>query len=101
MKYSTSKKLIDKVHHFINIKKYRLLDAFLGRAGTFYGWGRKKSGLRAVKLAKKHHTSFVLLEDGFIRSLGLGVNSSPSFSLVEDDVGIYYDATSPSKLKTY
>jgi capsular polysaccharide export protein len=65
----------------------------------FYGWGRKKSGQMALKLAKKHNTSFVLLEDGFIRSLGLGVEGSPSFSIVEDDVGIYYDATTPSKLE--
>ena len=66
---------------------------------VFYGWGRKKSGLKAVTLAQKHRGSFVLLEDGFIRSLGLGVTGSPSFSLVEDDVGIYYDATVPSRLE--
>lgn len=41
----------------------------------------------------------MLLEDGFIRSLGLGVNGSPVFSIVEDDVGIYYDATVVSKLE--
>jgi capsular polysaccharide export protein len=52
-----------------------------------------------MELAKKYDTSFVLLEDGFIRSLGLGVDGSASFSLVEDDVGIYYDATTPSKLE--
>jgi len=38
-----------------------------------------------------------LFEDGFIRSIGLG--DSQSFSTVEDDVGIYYDATVPSKLE--
>jgi len=31
--------------------------------------------------------------------VGLGVDGSPSFSFVEDDVGIYYDATAPSKLE--
>lgn len=99
MKYSTSKKLTDEVDYFISIKKYGFLDTLLKRFGIFYGWGRKKSGLSAVKLAKKHHTSFVLLEDGFIRSIGLGINGSPSFSLVEDNIGIYYDATVPSKLE--
>ncbi|ECL6624829.1 capsular polysaccharide biosynthesis protein, partial [Campylobacter jejuni] len=34
-----------------------------------------------------------------IRSLNLGVENSPSFSMVKDDIGIYYDATMPSKLE--
>ena len=99
MKYSTSQKLIHSTKYFLNINYYNLLLRLLNKKGTFYGWGRKKSGLYAVKLAKKYDTSFVLLEDGFIRSIGLGVDGSPSFSIVEDDVGIYYDATAPSKLE--
>ena len=31
--------------------------------------------------------------------MGLGVKGSPSFSIVEDDIGIYYDATAPSRLE--
>ncbi|ELS4975906.1 capsular polysaccharide biosynthesis protein, partial [Campylobacter jejuni] len=50
-------------------------------------------------LAKKYKAKFILLEDGFIRSLNLGVENSPSFSMVKDDIGIYYDATMPSKLE--
>ncbi len=98
-KYSFSKKLIKNTKFFLTIKHYTLLDKLLQKKGTFFGWGRKKSGMRAIELSKEHHTSFVLLEDGFIRSLGLGVKGSPSFSIVEDDVGIYYDATAPSKLE--
>ncbi|HBD9005570.1 TPA: capsular polysaccharide biosynthesis protein, partial [Campylobacter jejuni] len=49
--------------------------------------------------AKKYKAKFILLEDGFIRSLNLGVENSPSFSMVKDDIGIYYDATAPSKLE--
>ena len=99
IKYSTSTKLVQNTENFLNIKYYNLLDKVQNKSGVFYGWGRKKSGLKAMKLAMKQNTSFVLLEDGFIRSLGLGVNASPSFSLVEDDVGMYYDATQPSKLE--
>jgi capsular polysaccharide export protein len=65
----------------------------------YIGWGRKKSGFQAVENAKKHNTSFCLLEDGFIRSIGLGVDKWESFSIVKDNVGIYYDATAPSKLE--
>ncbi|EEP1957324.1 capsular polysaccharide biosynthesis protein [Campylobacter lari] len=65
----------------------------------FVGWGRKKSGLKAIELAKKYNVNFFLLEDGFLRSLNLGIDNSPSFSIVKDEVGIYYDATAPSKLE--
>jgi capsular polysaccharide export protein len=99
MNYSPSRKLIKSIKNFLNIIYYSFADNLLQKKGLFYGWGRKKSGQKAVALAKKYNTPFVLLEDGFIRSIGLGVDGSPSFSLVEDDVGIYYDATSPSKLE--
>ncbi|MBF7043714.1 capsular polysaccharide biosynthesis protein, partial [Campylobacter volucris] len=65
----------------------------------FLGWGRKKSGFKAIKLAKKYNCKFLLLEDGFLRSLNLGIENSLSFSIVKDDVGIYYDATAPSRLE--
>ncbi len=99
MNYTTSKKLIKNTKNFLYISYYSFFHKLFKRKGIFYGWGRKTSGLNAIKLAKKHNTSFILLEDGFIRSLGLGVDNSPSFSLVEDNVGIYYDATYPSKLE--
>ena len=65
----------------------------------FKGWGRKKTGRFALWCYKKFRGTVTLQEDGFIRSVGLGVNGSPSFSLVEDDIGIYYDASSSSKLE--
>lgn len=99
IKYSTSHQLIKNIKYFYTVKHYNLLNILPSRNGIFYGWGRKKSGLKAEQLAKKHNTSFVLLEDGFIRSLDLGINTSPSFSLIEDNYGIYYDATMPSKLE--
>jgi len=68
-------------------------------SNSFVGWGRKRSGLQAIENAYNSKLSFLLLEDGFIRSLDLSVNGSPAFSIVEDDVGIYYDATVPSKLE--
>jgi len=61
------------------------------------GWGRKKSGFKALELALKSNGSFLLIEDGFIRSIGLGEDEA--FSIVKDDKGIYYDATVPSRLE--
>ncbi|EAJ3837923.1 capsular polysaccharide biosynthesis protein, partial [Campylobacter jejuni] len=99
MKYcSTSKKLITNVKNFYTIFLYKK-NLKINKDDLFFGWGRKKSGLKAMNLAKKYNTKFILLEDGFIRSLNLGVENSPSFSMVKDDIGIYYDATMPSKLE--
>lgn len=39
------------------------------------------------------------LEDGFLRSVGLGADLTRPTSWVVDDVGLYYDATRPSKLE--
>ena len=39
------------------------------------------------------------LEDGFLRSSGLGADLVRPLSLVIDDIGIYYDATGPSRLE--
>ena len=40
------------------------------------------------------------LEDGFIRSVGLGANCVPPLSVVVDFGGIYFDPTTPSDLET-
>jgi capsular polysaccharide export protein len=39
------------------------------------------------------------IEDGFLRSSGLGADLVRPLSLVIDDIGIYYDATGPSRLE--
>lgn len=41
------------------------------------------------------------VEDGFLRSRGLGAELVPPLSLVTDDLGIYYDPTRPSRLERF
>lgn len=41
----------------------------------------------------------VRVEDGFLRSRGLGAELVPPLSLVTDDLGIYYDPSRPSRLE--
>ena len=60
------------------------------------GWGRKPSGQRAVALARLTRRPFVLLEDGFLRSVA---RSEPPRSLLIDPVGVYYDAGRPSLME--
>jgi capsular polysaccharide export protein len=43
--------------------------------------------------------STVRLEDGFLRSNGLGAKLTPPMSLVTDETGIYYDPRHPSQLE--
>lgn len=63
------------------------------------GWGRKPSFARAQIYAKKNGRACVCLEDGFVRSLGLGKAGYPPLSLVIDKTGIYFDALQTSDLE--
>ena len=61
-------------------------------------WGRKPSATKAMAEASKSGKPILTLEDGFIRSVGLGADDPP-LSLIVDDLGIYYDASQPSRLE--
>lgn len=61
-------------------------------------WGRKPSARRAERLARERSLPLWRCEDGFLRSLALGPDGPP-WSLVLDDLGIYYDAQAPSRLE--
>ncbi|AXT48547.1 MULTISPECIES: capsular polysaccharide biosynthesis protein [Chromobacterium] len=63
------------------------------------GWGLRSSARRARAFAQQRGLPYIALEDGFLRSLGLGVNGEPPVSLLIDELGIYYDATRPSQLE--
>ena len=94
MYYSTSIRLIQrraknykKYHPLIYIPNFSKKLALLDKNAIFLGWGYKKSGIEAMQMPK-----YLLLEDGFIRSIGLGVQGYPAFSIVEDENGMHYDA---------
>ena len=81
-------------------KQRRLLALFLDdipTTKTILFWGKKHPNRR--KLAKISNLSLLNLEDGFLRSPGLGVAGCPPYSIVYDDIGIYYDTTRPSRLE--
>jgi capsular polysaccharide export protein len=64
------------------------------------GWGQRTTAVRARNFARRYDLPFIALEDGFLRSCGLGVDGAAPLSLVMDDIGIYYDATQQSRLET-
>ncbi|EEB83099.1 capsular polysaccharide biosynthesis protein [Roseobacter sp. GAI101] len=47
------------------------------------------------------HGDAMRVEDGFLRSRGLGADLIPPLSLVCDDLGIYYDPRQPSRLEEW
>lgn len=83
------------------LPEYRLLCGAVGdiaRADDVLAWGRKPSALRAKAAADAAGLPLITVEDGFLRSVGLGAEDPP-LSLVVDPLGIYYDASSPSRLE--
>lgn len=60
-----------------------------------------ETGARRMTWASKAAPgeSAIRVEDGFLRSRGLGAELIPPLSLVCDDLGIYYDPTRPSRLE--
>ena len=47
-----------------------------------------------------HPMAVIRVEDGLLRSRGLGAKLIPPLSLISDDLGVYYDPTHPSRLET-
>ena len=66
--------------------------------GKFLLWG-KKHAKREYWIRSFLKRPIVYLEDGFLRSLGLGVADWPPFAMVADDLGIYYDTSRSSRLE--
>lgn len=53
-----------------------------------------------IAQADQQHTPLVRVEDGFVRSVGLGSNLVPPSSVVVDHSGIHFDPQGPSDLET-
>lgn len=70
------------------------------RVNAIIGWGLKATADRARRLAVRQQVPYIALEDGFLRSMGLGVRGYAPHSMVVDHQGIYYDARHPSDLET-
>lgn len=98
---------IPNLEHFlpdcriIRIPSWRKKLGNKAKVDQIIGWGLRPSAVGARAYAQKHQLPYIALEDGFLRSLGLGVKGYPPFSLVYDDVGIYYDTTCPSRLEKF
>jgi len=68
------------------------------RGGRIVVWASREPDGLAERCAAQG-AELIRMEDGFIRSVGLGANLSPPCSLVLDRTGIYYDPGRPSDLE--
>jgi capsular polysaccharide export protein len=62
-------------------------------------WASREDDLLAPACARAEGRPLSRVEDGFLRSRGLGARLVPPLSLVQDDLGIYYDPTQESRLE--
>lgn len=77
----------------------RALDYAARHQGAVAIWpSRVSDGMAAAAAAKK--VPLVRVEDGFVRSVGLGSNLVPPSSVAVDRRGIHYDPAQPSDLET-
>lgn len=61
-------------------------------------WANRRTD-KMVRKCERVSVPLLRMEDGFLRSTGLGSELTPAASLVLDDIGIYYDSTRPSRLE--
>jgi len=93
------KKEICFVNPFLKKNYFRLaVKKGLDKEATVYIWGKKEFPL-VEAYAKEHGLELYRVEDGFIRSVGLGSDLTQPYSLVVDSRGIYFDPTQTSDLE--
>ncbi|WP_085994365.1 beta-3-deoxy-D-manno-oct-2-ulosonic acid transferase [Oceanobacillus senegalensis] len=64
----------------------------------FMVWGYPQDD-ELILYAQKHQIAIFRMEDGFVRSKGLGSMHTPPYSICIDNRGMYFDATQPSDLE--
>lgn len=78
----------------LHLAKKKKMDA----SSHIFIWG-KKEFQEIEKFAEENKIKITRVEDGFIRSVGLGSDLTQPYSLVVDKEGIYFDPTHPSELE--
>ena len=88
----------DYAHRHLSVPQFLRWDSARAEPARVLVWGRKPPDSKLERVLKRHQIT--RMEDGFIRSVGLGSNFTAPRSLVIDQEGIYFDATGPSALET-
>jgi capsular polysaccharide export protein len=70
----------------------------LGESDRVAVW-RSRASAKVLDRLERQGARLVEVEDGFIRSIGLGADCVPPLSIIVDRLGIYFDAGGPSDLE--
>lgn len=88
--------------HLATLLNAEIVTPRLGRLpnsiDSIAGWGHKATVDRTRASAYRRKLPYLALEDGFLRSIELG-HDAPPLSIIVDDLGVYYDASHPSRLE--
>jgi capsular polysaccharide export protein len=68
-------------------------------AGAAIAIWKSRTGEETLARLERSGAPLVEVEDGFIRSVGLGSDCVPPLSIIVDCVGIYFDPSRPSQLE--
>lgn len=73
----------------------------LASVDLFVQWGitEKTEKKKQMEARNALGRELLILEDGFVRSVGIGLSGEPGLSIILDDTTSYYDATKPSRLE--
>jgi capsular polysaccharide export protein len=82
------------------VPEYRLQRLPSPGTRAVIGWGRKGTSWVGRTWAERAGVPYLALEDGFLRSVGLGEAGAAPHSLLIDDLGVHHDARRPSRLET-
>lgn len=83
-------------HYFGSRKLASILSPGIGGVVS---WGGRAPAKLADRIARLRHLRHWHLEDGFLRSVGLGKSGAIPLSIVIDDLGLPVDAHRPSRLE--
>ncbi len=71
----------------------------LFRPDAVITWGSKRWSPLSERIARHLNLPLIRVEDGFLRSFGLGVHGKPALSIVIDDLGLHYDPNNESRIE--
>jgi len=73
----------------------------LASVDLFVQWGitEKVEKKKQMEARNALGRELLIIEDGFVRSVGIGLSGEPGLSIILDDTTSYYDATKPSRLE--
>lgn len=82
----------------LELAGYRLRTGWPGSCDRVAVWGQRPVSRRGQWVARRSGAGVLCIEDGFLHSIHPSLGDGP-VSLVLDDLGIYFDASRPSRLE--